>query len=94
MFIRPGKPVENCLVESFDGRIRDECLNVHWFLNVDDARRRVEAWRIDFNCLRPQSSLGYEPPSLVSEGAGLLPTASASAPPILPPTQKTTTRGP
>jgi len=57
-FIRPGKPVENCFVESFNGKFRDECLNQHWFTNLQDARDKIEAWRIDYNRVRPHSSLG------------------------------------
>ena len=61
-FIRPGKPIENCFVESFNGRFRDECLNEHWFLDLDDARRIIEAWRLDYNARRPHSSLAYQTP--------------------------------
>ena len=57
-FIRPGKPIESCFIESFDGRLRDECLNVHQFLSLDDARRKIEVWRHDYNHARPHSSLG------------------------------------
>ena len=83
-FIRPGKPIENCLVESFNGRFRDECLNLHWFLSLEDARRKVEHWRLDYNLVRPHGSLGYLPPSLAAGGAGLRPTSSTSAPPPPP----------
>lgn len=57
-FIRPGKPVENAFIESFNGRFRDERLNEHWFLDLQDAREKVEVWRIDYNASRPHSSLG------------------------------------
>jgi len=57
-FIRPGKPVENAYIESFNGRLRDECLNVHQFVSLDDARRKIEVWRRDYNHDRPHSSLG------------------------------------
>ena len=57
-FIRPGKPVENAYIESFNGRLRDECLNESWFLSIEHARRVVEDWRIDYNTARPHSSLG------------------------------------
>ena len=70
-FIRPGKPVENCFVESFNGKFRDECLNLHWFVSRDEARRCIEAWRVDYNEVRPHSSLGDLPPSVFSGGAGL-----------------------
>ena len=61
-FIRPGKPVENAYIESFNGRLRDECLNENWFLTLEHARRIVEEWRIDYNTARPHSSLGYLTP--------------------------------
>jgi putative transposase len=57
-FSRPGKPTDNALIESFNGSFRDECLNAHWFLSVDDARKKIEAWRRDYNGFRPHSSLG------------------------------------
>jgi putative transposase len=57
-FIEPGKPVQNAFVESFNGRLRDECLNEHWFLDLADAREKIEAWRQDYNAARPHSSLG------------------------------------
>jgi putative transposase len=57
-FIRPGKPVDNCHIESFNGRLRDECLNEHWFLSMQHARTTIEAWRIEYNTERTHSSLG------------------------------------
>jgi putative transposase len=62
-FIRPGKPVENAFIEAFNGRLRDECLNVHQFTSIDDARTKIEAWRIDDNARRPHSSLGHLTPN-------------------------------
>jgi putative transposase len=62
-FIQPGKPVQNAYVESFNGRLRDECLNANWFTSLSDARRKVETWRLDYNQQRPHSSLGYLPPA-------------------------------
>lgn len=62
-FIEPGKPIQNAFVESFNGRMRDECLNANWFLNVADARRKILAWRQDYNEQRPHSALGYRTPS-------------------------------
>lgn len=56
-FIRPGKPVDNSFIESFNGRFRDECLNDHWFTSIDEARRIIEDWRIDYNNERPHTSL-------------------------------------
>lgn len=61
-FIRPGKPVENAYIESFNGRFRDECLNENWFLTIEYARGIIERWRIDYNNARPHSSLGYLTP--------------------------------
>ena len=62
-FIRPGKPVENAFIESFNGRLRDECLNVHQFASLADAQAVLEAWRLDYNTRRPHSSLGHLTPS-------------------------------
>ena len=62
-FIRPGKPTENSYIESFNGRLRDECLNVHQFVSMQDARAKIEAWRIDYNRHRPHSSLGNLTPN-------------------------------
>jgi len=60
--IRPGKPVENAYVESFHGRLREECLQVSWFRNLFDARCQIETWRGHYNTERPHSSLGYRTP--------------------------------
>ena len=57
-YIAPGKPTQNAFVESFNGRLRDECLNEHLFDSLGDARRIIEAWRIDYNTVRPHTSLG------------------------------------
>ena len=61
-FSRPGKPTDNAFVESFNGRLRDECLNAHWFLALADARAKIEAWRRDYNESRPHMSLGWMTP--------------------------------
>lgn len=63
-FIEPGKPVQNAYVESFNGRLRDECLNANSFTSLNDARRKIEEWRQDYNHHRPHSSLGYLPPAV------------------------------
>ena len=71
-FIRPGKPVENAYIESFNGKFRDECLNEHWFVSLADAQVTIEAWRIDYNTVRPHSSLDGATPdhfAKVTEGA-------------------------
>jgi putative transposase len=62
-FTRPGKPMDNGHIESFNGRLRDECLNVNQFWSIDDARAKIEAWRIDYNRHRPHGSLGHLTPS-------------------------------
>jgi len=56
-FSRPGKPMDNATIESFNGSFRDECLNVNWFLSMEDAREKIEKWRRDYNEFRPHSSL-------------------------------------
>ncbi len=62
-FIQPGKPAQNAYAESFNGRLRDECLNANWFTSLSDARRKIESWRQDYNQQRPHSSLNYLPPA-------------------------------
>jgi putative transposase len=60
--IQPGKRVQNAYVESFNERLRDECLNANWFTSLSDARRKIETWRQDYNQQRPHSSPPYLPP--------------------------------
>ena len=60
--IQSGKPTQNARVESFHGRLREECLTVNWFQNLFDARRKIAAWKIEYNQKRPHSSLGYRTP--------------------------------
>jgi len=62
-FIRPGKPVENAFIESFNGRLRDECLNVHQFTSITEAQAIIETWQLDYNQCRPHSSLGHLTPN-------------------------------
>lgn len=62
-FSRPGKPVDNAFVESFNGSLRRECLSQHWFLNLEDAQQTLRAWKEDYNNNRPHSSLGQLPPA-------------------------------
>lgn len=61
-FSRPGKPTDNAFIESFNGRFRQECLNQHWFLSLEDAKSKISAWREDYNKNRPHSSLGNRTP--------------------------------
>ena len=63
LHIQPGKPTQNGRVESFHGRLREECLNVSWFQNLFDAKRKIAAWRKEYNEERPHSSLGYLTPN-------------------------------
>lgn len=77
-FIRPGKPVENCFIESFNGKFRDECLNLHWFSDLDDARQKIDEWRFDYNYYRPHSSLGGIPPAEFAAQSGLRPATPSS----------------
>lgn len=62
-FIRPGKPLENAYIESFNGRLRDECLNENWFVSLDDARQKIEKWRNEYNNERPHSALNNLSPA-------------------------------
>src|SRR6202040_3105534 len=61
-YIEPGKPVQNAFIESFNSKLRDECLNEYVFSSLGEARAIIEAWRHDYNHLRPPSSLGYLAP--------------------------------
>jgi putative transposase len=69
--------MQNGRVESFQGKFRDECLNVSWFRNLWEGREKVETWRREYNQTRPHSSLGYQTPEAF---------AASSAPPASPPT--------
>ncbi len=62
-FSRPGKPTDNAFIESFNGSFRDECLNIHWFLSLEDAQEKIEAWRRDYNDFRPHSALDNMTPT-------------------------------
>ena len=59
---RPGRPSDNALVEAFNSRFRQECLNQHWFMSLEDAQMKLNAWQLDYNPERPHSSLGYRSP--------------------------------
>jgi len=65
--IQPGRPMQNGHIESFNGRLRDECLNANWFQNLADARSKIAAWSEEYNGERPHSSLGYRTPNEFAE---------------------------
>ena len=67
-FIAPGKPVQNAFIESFNGRLRDECLNEHDFTSLTDLREIVSAWRAHYNAHRPHGSLGWKTPEEFARG--------------------------
>jgi len=71
----PGKPTDNPFIESFNGRLRQECLNQSWFESVEDARKKIEDWRIDYNKNRPHSSLGNLTPITFFGGLGTTSTS-------------------
>ena len=60
---RAGEPVQNAFAESFNSRLRDECLNENWFTSLAEAREVIEEWRVDYNTRRPHGSLGRIPPA-------------------------------
>ncbi len=65
-FSRPGTPTDNPYIEAFNGRLRDECLDQHWFASLDDARQTIESWRLDYNHERPHGALGNRTPATVA----------------------------
>jgi len=76
-FSRPGKPTDDGFIESFNGRVRDECLSQDYFVSLEDARERVEAWRVEYNERRPHRALGYlAPREFASTIAGMKPASS------------------
>ncbi len=70
-FSRPGKPTDNCHIETFNGSFRDECLNLHWFETMEEAKVIIEAWRRDYNESRPHSTLNDLSPAEFVRQAGL-----------------------
>jgi putative transposase len=89
-FIRPGRPVENGYIESFNGKLRDECLNVEVFFNLADARRKLYLWRRDYNFHRPHSALDDRTPA---EFAAVCSRGKVEAAPRLPLFHRTATTG-
>ena len=83
--IRPGRPMENGYIESFNGKMREECLNESWFTDLADARQRIEAWRVDYNTRRPHSALGYQTPAEFAQRAAALRSPTAPSAPRLGP---------
>lgn len=83
--IQPGKPMQNGHVESFNGRLRDECLNASWFVNLADAKRKIENWREEYNAERPHSSLAYRTPAEFAKACSELTSRMAATPPDRPP---------
>jgi putative transposase len=86
-FIERGKPTQNAFIESFNGKFRDECLNQNWFVDLRGAREMIEAWRVDYNTVRPHSSLRYlTPEEFAAQAAtrlgGFPPTPVASPIPV------------
>ena len=69
-FIERGKPTQNAFIESFNGKFRDECLNQNCFVDLREARQVIEAWRVDYNTVRPHSSLGYRTPEEFAAAKG------------------------
>lgn len=80
LHIQPGRPMQNGRVESFNGRLRDECLNASWFLTLAEAKQKIEAWREDYNRERPHSSLGYQTPEEFARGHAPSPSNRSIAP--------------
>ncbi len=71
-FSRPGKPTDNALIEAFNGRFREECLNQSWFLSLEDAKEKVKAWMEEYNSTRPHGALGNLAPEKFAEAAGVV----------------------
>ena len=82
-FIDPGQPGQNAYIESFNGKFRDECLNENWFVSLAEARQRIEAWRRDYNQVRPHSSLGYQTPEEFAARGASPPTPLAQGKELL-----------
>ena len=69
-FSRPGKPTDNAYIEGFNSRFRQECLNAYWFLSLMDARSKIEAWRVDYNTVRPHTAIGHVTPVEFAAASG------------------------
>jgi putative transposase len=87
-FSRPGKPTDNARVESFNGRLRQECLNAHWFLSMDDARDKIAAWRTYYNESRPHSALDWATPAEFARNCRLEPAIAIPEEPEVPTSER------
>lgn len=87
-FFRPGKPTDNAFIESFNGSLRAECLNTHWFMSLADSREKLEAWRRDYNEVRPHSSIGNKSPIMLINHFD-----ETSPSKVVPPENSTSERG-
>ena len=76
-YTAPGKPTQNAFAESFNGRLRQECLNEHWFMSLADVQDKIEAWRRHYNEVRPHSALDWLTPSEFARKTGLKPGLSS-----------------
>ncbi len=84
LHIQPGRPMQNGYIESFNGRLRDECLNASWFVNLNDAKQKIENWRKEYNAERPHSSLDYRTPEEFARICSELTSRMAATPPGRP----------
>jgi putative transposase len=87
-FSRPGKPTDNARVESFNGRLRQECLNANWFLSLDDAKAKIGAWRTYYNESRPHSALDWSTPAEFARRCGLQVTSAIPEEPEVPTSER------
>jgi len=87
-FSRPGKPTDNARVESFNGRLRQECLNANWFLSLDDAKAKIAAWRTYYNESRPHSALDWATPTEFARRCGLQAASTIPKEPEVPTSER------
>ena len=87
-FSRPGKPTDNARVESFNGRLRQECLNANWFLSLDDAMAKISAWRTYYNESRPHSALDWATPTEFARRCGLQAASTIPEEPEVPTSER------
>ena len=87
-FSRPGKPTDNARVESFNGRLRQECLNANWFLSLDDAKAKIAAGRTYYNESRPHSALDWATPTEFARRCGLQAASTIPEEPEVPTSER------